>query len=124
MCTARFMLSTMATKAVEKSVAKAIEIRPAILLVLLKEPEAYGLRILELIEERSNRKLTFAQGVLYPALRALEREGLLKSRDGEPLPERGGRPRVYYKLTAEGRRVATTNEEAVRSFFLNPVLSS
>lgn len=35
---------------------------------------------------------------IYPDLRRLEREGRLSSRTSEPLPERGGRPRIYYRL--------------------------
>ena len=36
-------------------------------------------------------------------LRSLERRGFLRAREGEPLPQRGGRPRFYYSLTAAGR---------------------
>ncbi|AKI98587.1 Hypothetical protein AA314_00214 [Archangium gephyra] len=50
---------------------------------------------------------------MYPALKALEREGLLRSFDGDPMPERGGRPRRYYELTGEGRKVAREQRTAL-----------
>lgn len=42
---------------------------------------------------------------VQPELRHLERTGLLVSREGEPLPERGGRPRFYYRLTEKGQAI-------------------
>jgi DNA-binding PadR family transcriptional regulator len=42
---------------------------------------------------------------VQPELRRLERAGLLVSREGEPLPERGGRPRFYYRLTEKGQAI-------------------
>jgi DNA-binding PadR family transcriptional regulator len=43
-----------------------------------------------------------ARGALYTALDRLEGKGLLSSRMSEPRPERGGRGRRYFKLTARG----------------------
>jgi DNA-binding PadR family transcriptional regulator len=42
---------------------------------------------------------------VQPELRHLERAGLLVSREGESLPERGGRPRFYYRLTEKGQAI-------------------
>ena len=56
-------------------------------------------------------RLISGQGSVYPALRELEQEGLVKSYEGEALAERGGRPRRYYRLTAEGRRAANDQRE-------------
>ena len=57
------------------------------------------------------------QGRVYPVLRQLESEGLLESYDGESLPQRGGRPRRYYRLTAEGRRAAIDDAQALSGLF-------
>jgi DNA-binding PadR family transcriptional regulator len=43
---------------------------------------------------------------VYPALRHLEREGYVASRDSEPVAERGWRPRAYYSITDKGREIA------------------
>jgi PadR family transcriptional regulator PadR len=73
----------------------------------------FGLEIIQRVRERSNGKISLNEGSVYPALKALERDGLLRSYDGEPMPERGGRPRRYYELTGEGRRVATEQRTAL-----------
>jgi PadR family transcriptional regulator, regulatory protein PadR len=81
-------------------------VHAALLVVLLRHGEGYGLQLIDRIRDDAGGHLVFAQGVLYPALRRLEQEGLVKSRTSDALPERGGRPRIYYKLTPAGQRVA------------------
>ena len=82
-----------------------IDTKVALLQALIQE-ESYGLEIIERVMTQTNGQVVLLQGRVYPALRELESDGLLESYDGEPMPERGGRPRRYYKITAEGRRVA------------------
>lgn len=53
---------------------------------------------------------------LYPALRALEREGLVRSWAPDPKPKRGGRPRVYYELPAMGAQAAHDERETLMIF--------
>jgi PadR family transcriptional regulator PadR len=95
----------------------------AALLQALIQGKGYGLELIDRVAERSKGAIKLGQGSVYPALRDLEDEGLVKSWDGEPLPERGGRPRRYYELTAEGRRAAVEQREAVVGLFggLRPV---
>lgn len=46
-------------------------------------------------------------GTLYPMLARLQQEGLVDSQWKDQRPDAGGRPpRKYYRLTAEGARVA------------------
>jgi PadR family transcriptional regulator, regulatory protein PadR len=90
----------------------------AALLQALISGKGYGLELIERVEQRTKGAVTLHQGSVYPALRSLEDEGLLRSYDGEPLPERGGRPRRYYELTAKGRRAAFEQGEAVRGLFM------
>lgn len=71
------------------------------------------MEIIERVRERSNGQILLNEGSVYPALKALEREGLLRSFDGEPMPERGGRPRRYYELTGEGWRIAREQRTAL-----------
>lgn len=47
-----------------------------------------------------------ASGPMGPKLRAMERNGLLESWNGETTLGRGGFPRRYYKLTDRGREEA------------------
>jgi DNA-binding PadR family transcriptional regulator len=66
-------------------------------LSLLQE-EQYGYSILKRLSEQC---LEVDQGTLYPLLRRLETQGLLESK--WQLEE--ARPRRYYVLSAEGKRV-------------------
>jgi PadR family transcriptional regulator PadR len=69
--------------------------------ILRRSRDAYGVSIRDEIESRTSRKMTF--GVLYTILTRLEQEGLLKSRDGEATPERGGRAKKYFSITGKGQ---------------------
>jgi PadR family transcriptional regulator PadR len=88
------------------------ELRRELLGSLISGP-AYGLEILDRVRLRTDGKMRLSPGGLYPALRSLERDGLLESFEGETVPERDGRPRIYYELTGEGRRVALDKDEPV-----------
>ena len=44
-------------------------------------------------------------GALYVALDALEAAEMLTSEEGDPTPERGGRPKRFYRITNKGRAV-------------------
>lgn len=80
--------------------------KAAILSVLISG-KSYGGEIIDKVRERSGGAIVLSEGNVYPTLKTMEREGLLKSFEGEPVPERGGRPRRFYELTGEGRRAAT-----------------
>jgi DNA-binding PadR family transcriptional regulator len=64
--------------------------------------EAYGVSVKQEIEARLSRQVSV--GALQTALKRLEDKGYLKSREGEATPERAGRPKKYYQITAYGRR--------------------
>jgi PadR family transcriptional regulator, regulatory protein PadR len=68
-----------------------------LLAVLRLGDEAYTVPILEQIETQTGRKV--ARGALYTALDRLETKGCLRSRVGQPLPERGGRARRFFTVT-------------------------
>ena len=74
------------------------ELEQIVLLAVLRlGEEAYAVPILEQIEAQTGRQI--ARGALYTALERLETKGCLRSRVGDPLPERGGRARRYFKVT-------------------------
>lgn len=64
--------------------------------------EAYGVPIADAIEETSARSVSI--GSVYITLERLERKGLVGSRLGDPTPERGGRAKTYFRITAKGLR--------------------
>ncbi len=83
------------------------------LLAALLEGKGYGLDLIDRVAKRTKDAITLKDGSVYPALRALEKEGLLKSFEADASPERGGRPRRYYELTGEGRRAAREQTKAI-----------
>lgn len=54
-----------------------------------------------------------ARGALFTALDRLETKGLVRSRLGPPLDERGGRARRHYVVTASGRQAVRAAQAAV-----------
>ena len=75
----------------------------AALLQALTTGPGYGLELLERISDRTGDRVRLRLGSLYPALRALQQEGLVRSWDRS---RRRGRPRRYYELTIKGIRSA------------------
>lgn len=73
------------------------------LLRLLQDREMYGYEIVQAIAIRSRQVVTPGEGVIYPLLHGLEKEGALKSRRKTV----SGRSRVYYSLTARGEKRLT-----------------
>ena len=84
-----------------------------LLAVLRLKAEAYGVSIRTEIAERTGREPT--PGALYTTLERLETKGLLKSRTGEPTPQRGGRAKRYYTLTASGNVAIARAQRAFRN---------
>src|SRR5262252_5437978 len=79
------------------------ELEQQLLLVVLRlGDEAYANPIGEMLASAAGRRL--ARGALYTALERLEQKGCLRSTLGDPLPERGGRARRYFAVTATGLR--------------------
>ena len=64
------------------------------------EQGVYGYQILKDLEERTNQMLIIEEGTLYPLLRNLQRDGIIKS-----YREKEGRRRKYYSLTKYGKKI-------------------
>jgi DNA-binding PadR family transcriptional regulator len=72
-----------------------------LLAILSLEDNAYGISILEFLREKTGNAWSFAQ--IYDPLDKLTRKGYVRKRPGGSTPERGGRPKSFYRLTTEGR---------------------
>jgi PadR family transcriptional regulator PadR len=83
------------------------------LLAALVSGKGYGLELIDRIRERTKGRVRVNQGSIYPALRALEKAGLVRSIEADASPERGGRPRYYYELTADGLRAAREERKGI-----------
>ena len=63
---------------------------------------AYGVSIKTEIERRAEREISV--GALQVTLRRLEKKGFLSSKHAERDSTRGGRPKLYFTLTAYGKK--------------------
>ena len=72
------------------------------LAIMRLEDAAYGVPISREIEESSGRAVAMA--TVYASLDRLEARGLVKSKLGDPTPERGGRAKRIFTITAAGIR--------------------
>lgn len=66
------------------------------------QDNAYGITILEEVGRATDK--TWLTGSIYASLSRLLKRGLVVSYEGEPTPERGGRRKIFYKLTPQGKR--------------------
>jgi PadR family transcriptional regulator, regulatory protein PadR len=77
------------------------EFEHIIVLALLRlEDQAYGVTVRQEIEARTKRDVSI--GAVYATLDRLEMKGYVKSRRGDPTPERGGRSKRFFHVTAKG----------------------
>jgi PadR family transcriptional regulator, regulatory protein PadR len=79
-----------------------------LVLGILAEGPSYGYALIQRVRELSEEEIVWTDGMLYPVLHRLEKDGLIKSewRDSE-----AGRERKYYRLT-EGGKKARKAEQA------------
>src|ERR1700747_2120789 len=72
---------------------------------------AYGVPISEELEKRTGRDV--AIGSVYAALERLEEKGFVASSLGEATPERGGRAKKYFRVTARGLKEVRETRRAL-----------
>lgn len=70
-----------------------------LVLAILNEGESYGYAIIKRVAELSGGELEWTEGMLYPLLHRLERNGLVEAVWGK---SESGRRRKYYRLTRAG----------------------
>ena len=87
------------------------EFEQVVLLAILRlGEEAYGVTIRREIAQCTEREP--APGALYTTLDRLEEKGLVSSAYGDPTPERGGRAKRYFTVTASGVRAVARAQRA------------
>ena len=79
-----------------------------LVLSILSEGENYGYAIIQRVTELSEGKIQWTDGMLYPVLHWLEKEGYVQSdwRQAE-----NGRKRTYYALKPEGRKALRQHKQ-------------
>ena len=74
-----------------------------LLMVAALHDEAYGVIILESLEEKLKKKVNIS--AVHVALKRLSDKGFLTSRYGGITADRGGRRKKYYAITALGKKM-------------------
>jgi DNA-binding PadR family transcriptional regulator len=91
-----------------------------LLAVLRLGEKAYGVTIFEEIQRVAGPDVSIA-GV-YSAIDRLERRGLVRAWRSGPRPERGGRARRHYDVTATGRDLVRQERELTARMWRGLVL--
>lgn len=79
-----------------------------IILGILKQGRTYGYLIIKKIKELSGGKMLYSDGMLYPVLHRLEKEGLIVS---DWSIEKDSKPRKYYQITDAGKKALIVEQE-------------
>jgi PadR family transcriptional regulator PadR len=81
--------------------------------IALQSIGAYGISIQDHIERTAGYEPSV--GSIYATLDRLEEKGFVKSKHGESTPERGGRRKLLFSVTAPGQKVLRDSLRAVGS---------
>ncbi len=79
-----------------------------LILSLLSTGESYGYALIQEVKRRSGDKIEWTDGMLYPVLHRMEREGWITSRWEE---SETGRKRKYYSISQDGRKALKVQRE-------------
>jgi PadR family transcriptional regulator PadR len=86
----------------------------AAILAALARDSCYGSDIMDRMKSQTDGALMLHSGSVYPALVALEKEGLIKAR---PDLNRGSSRACFYELTKKGREAAQGHQSIVATVF-------
>ncbi len=82
-----------------------------LILRVLQDRQMYGYEIVQALAARTGGQIAPGEGVVYPLLHALEKDGALKAESRAA----GARTRIYYTLTSKGvRRLFDKTDEWTR----------
>jgi PadR family transcriptional regulator, regulatory protein PadR len=79
-----------------------------LILSILSKGESYGYALIQEVKRLSGDKIEWTDGMLYPVLHRMEREGWIASRWGEA---ETGRKRKYYCLKNDGKKALKEQRE-------------
>jgi len=79
-----------------------------LVLSVLTEGESYGYALIQRVRELSGGKIEWTEGMLYPVLHWMEKEGLIESEWREADT---ARKRKYYWLRKKGRKALQEEKE-------------
>ncbi|MCL4855248.1 MAG: PadR family transcriptional regulator [Bryobacteraceae bacterium] len=88
------------------------EFEHIVLLALLRlEERAYGVTVRREIQGRIGCEVSI--GAVYATLDRLQTKGYVNSYHGDPTPDRGGRSKRFFRVTAEGMAALSRTHRAL-----------
>jgi DNA-binding MarR family transcriptional regulator len=89
------------------------EFEQLVLLALVRlGPDAYGATVCAQIESRGRRDVSVS--AVHTTLDRLEQKGLVRSRIGDPTPQRGGKRKRHFEVLASGLRALQASYRSLR----------
>src|ERR1700747_1821509 len=82
-----------------------------LVLAILAQGDSYGYAIIKRVTELSGGHLQWTDGMLYPVLHRLERQGLVAAKWST---SGTGRKRKYYRITKQGRTELAAQQQQWR----------
>ena len=79
-----------------------------LILSILSQQESYGYAIIKRVRELSSDQIQWTDGMLYPVLHRLEKQGLIRARWGQA---DNGRKRKYYSIKPSGTKALKTQQD-------------
>jgi len=86
-----------------------------LLTILRLGDNAYGVSIAKEIGRRTGKPMKL--GALWVSLDIAHQKGLVSKRTGDPTPQRGGRRKIFYRLTPEGFEALENARELSRALW-------
>ena len=86
-----------------------------LLAILRLDKNAYGVAIREEVSKVMQRMISY--GTLYSYLDQIFRKGYVTKSAGDPSSERGGRRKIFYKLTLDGRKALKTSHQLQKAIW-------
>lgn len=97
--------------------ARSSPLTPAVLHILLalSTEERHGYGIMKQVERESGGKVRMGPGTLYGSIGRMMDAGLIRESDKRPDPDMDDERRIYYAITAAGRRALQAELDRYRS---------
>ena len=90
------------------------EFEQMVMLALLRlGPDAYGAAVCSEIERRGGRGVSVS--AVHTTLERLEHKGLVKSRVGDPTPQRGGKRKRHFEVAPLGLKAVQASYRSIRN---------
>lgn len=89
------------------------ELEQMVLMAVLRLEDPYPVSVRNEIEARTGVQLS--RGTVYVTLARLEERGLVRSELGAPTPQRGGKAKRCFAVTADGKRALRESHQALKS---------